>query len=62
MAPLSHPDLAPLAALPGGVTSTVDIAHVTKVNVARGVDVVKTRANPRAGSAKLRWALRASPA
>lgn len=49
---LADPDLAPLAALPGGVTSTVDIAHVTKVNVARGVDVVKTRANPRAGLAE----------
>ncbi|MFC7597705.1 amidohydrolase family protein [Terrabacter sp. GCM10028922] len=49
---LADPDLAPLAALPGGVTSTTDIAHVTKVNVSRGVDVVKTRANPRAGLAE----------
>ena len=49
---LADPDLAPLAALPGGVTSTADIAHVTRVNVSRGVDVVKTRANPRAGLAE----------
>jgi imidazolonepropionase-like amidohydrolase len=49
---LADPELAPLAALPGGVTSTDDIAHVTRVNVSRGVDVVKTRANPRAGLAE----------
>jgi imidazolonepropionase-like amidohydrolase len=49
---LADPELAPLAALPGGVTSTADIAHVTRVNVSRGVDVVKTRANPRAGLAE----------
>lgn len=49
---LADPELAPLAALPGGVTSTTDLAYVTKVNVARGVDVVKTRANPRAGLAE----------
>ncbi|HET7799177.1 MAG TPA: amidohydrolase family protein [Humibacillus xanthopallidus] len=46
---LADPELAPLAALPNGVTSTSDIAHVTRVNVRRGVDVIKTRANPRAG-------------
>lgn len=49
---LADPELAPLAALPGGVTSVEDIAHVTRVNVSRGVDVVKTRANPRAGLAE----------
>ncbi|KRB45984.1 amidohydrolase family protein [Terrabacter sp. Root181] len=49
---LADPELAPLASLPGGVTSTDDIAHVTRVNVSRGVDVVKTRANPRAGLAE----------
>jgi len=49
---LADPELAPLAALSGGVTSTADIAHVTRVNVLRGVDVVKTRANPRAGLAE----------
>jgi imidazolonepropionase-like amidohydrolase len=46
---LADPDLAPLAALKNGVTSTTDLAYLTKVNVSRGVDVVKTRANPRAG-------------
>ena len=49
---LADPELAPLAALPNGVTSTSDIAHVTRVNVRRGVDVIKTRANPRAGLAE----------
>ncbi|GAB3052083.1 amidohydrolase family protein [Intrasporangium mesophilum] len=46
---LADPDLAPLAAVKNGVTSTTDLAYLTKVNVSRGVDVVKTRANPRAG-------------
>ena len=46
---LADPDLAPLATLKNGVTSTTDLAYLTKVNVSRGVDVVKTRANPRAG-------------
>lgn len=49
---LADPELAPLAALPNGVTRAADIAHVTRVNVRRGVDVVKTRANPRAGLAE----------
>ena len=48
---LADPALAPLASLPGGVTSTSDLGYLTRVNVERGVDVVKTRANPRAGLA-----------
>lgn len=46
---LADPDLAPLAALSGGITDPADLRHVTAVNISRGVDVVKTRANPRAG-------------
>jgi imidazolonepropionase-like amidohydrolase len=46
---LADPDLAPLAALPNGVVDPKDIAYLVKVNISRGVDVVKTRANPRAG-------------
>jgi imidazolonepropionase-like amidohydrolase len=48
---LADPDLAPLAALPQGVVEPEDLAYLTRVNVSRGVDVVKTRANPRAGLA-----------
>ena len=46
---LADPALAPLAALPGGVQSPADLRYLTRVNTSRGVDVVKTRANPRAG-------------
>lgn len=46
---LADPDLAPLAALPDGVVEPRDLAYLTRVNLSRGVDVVKTRANPRAG-------------
>lgn len=49
---LADPALAPLAALPGGVQSTSDLAYLTRVNLSRGVDVIKTRANPRAGLAE----------
>ncbi|WP_076260064.1 amidohydrolase family protein [Intrasporangium flavum] len=49
---LADPDLAPLAAVKGGVRSLEDLAYLTRVNVSRGVDVVKTRANPRAGLAE----------
>lgn len=49
---LADPALAPLATLAGGVTSTSDLAYLTRVNLSRGVDVVKTRANPRAGLAE----------
>ena len=46
---LADPALAPLASLPNGVQSPADLRYLTKVNTSRGVDVVKTRANPRAG-------------
>ncbi|MBT2595959.1 amidohydrolase family protein [Arthrobacter sp. ISL-72] len=46
---LADPDLAPLAALSGGVTEPTDLAYLTKVNLKRGAQVIKTRANPRAG-------------
>jgi imidazolonepropionase-like amidohydrolase len=46
---LADPDLAPLAALSGGVTDPADLAYLTKVNLSRGAQVIKTRANPRAG-------------
>jgi imidazolonepropionase-like amidohydrolase len=49
---LADPALAPLAALPDGVRSPSDLRYLTRVNVSRGVDVVKTRANPRAGIAE----------
>ncbi len=46
---LADPDLAPLATLPTGVRETADLAYLTRVNLARGAQVIKTRANPRAG-------------
>ena len=46
---LADPHLAPLAALPNGVQATSDLRYLTRVNRSRGVDVIKTRANPRAG-------------
>lgn len=46
---LADPDLAPLAAIAGGVRSPEALSYFTRVNLARDVDVVKTRANPRAG-------------
>jgi imidazolonepropionase-like amidohydrolase len=46
---LADPDLAPLASLPDGVQSPQDLRYLTRVNLSRGVDVIKTRANPRAG-------------
>ncbi|MEO5319821.1 amidohydrolase family protein [Arthrobacter sp. CC3] len=46
---LADPDLAPLAALSGGVTEPTDLAYLTRVNLKRGAQVIKTRANPRAG-------------
>ncbi|WP_426302703.1 amidohydrolase family protein [Arthrobacter sp. R-11] len=46
---LADPDLAPLAALRNGITSPQDLAYLTKVNLSRGAEVIKTRANPRAG-------------
>jgi imidazolonepropionase-like amidohydrolase len=44
--------LAPLASLPGGVQEPADLRYFTAVNLSRGVDVIKTRANPRAGLAE----------
>ncbi|MFF4715242.1 amidohydrolase family protein [Streptomyces eurythermus] len=46
---LADPDLAPLAALKGGVRSAEALRRVVDVNVARGADVIKTRVNERAG-------------
>lgn len=46
---LADPDLAPLATLPNGVRGTADLAYLTRVNLSRGAQVIKTRANPRAG-------------
>src|SRR5262245_22589482 len=46
---LADPHLAPLASLPEGVEAPEDLRYLTRVNLSRGVDVVKTRANPRAG-------------
>ena len=36
-------------ALPGGVKDQPDLAYLTRVNLKRGAEVIKTRANPRAG-------------
>jgi imidazolonepropionase-like amidohydrolase len=44
--------LAPLASLPDGVQEPADLRYFTAVNLRRGVDVIKTRANPRAGLAE----------
>lgn len=49
---LADPDLAPLASLSGGVTAPTDLAYLTRVNLKRGAQVIKTRANPRAGLAE----------
>lgn len=49
---LADPELAPLAALTGGVTEPADLAYLTRVNLKRGAQVIKTRANPRAGLAE----------
>ncbi|MFI8950343.1 amidohydrolase family protein [Streptomyces sp. NPDC053750] len=46
---LADPDLAPLAALQGGVRSAEALRRVVDVNLARGADVIKTRVNERAG-------------
>lgn len=48
-AALADPALAPLAALRGGIRDPQDLAYMTRVNLARGAKVIKTRANPRAG-------------
>lgn len=46
---LADPDLAPLTQVQGGLQDPADLAYLTKVNVSRGADVIKVRANPRAG-------------
>ena len=46
---LADPDLAPLATLSGGVKEATDLAYLTRANLKRGAEVIKTRANPRAG-------------
>ena len=46
---LADPGLAPLAGLKNGIRDVQDLAYFTKVNLARGARVIKTRANPRAG-------------
>ena len=46
---LADPRLAPLAALPEGVRSPEALQHVVQVNIARGVDHIKTRSTERAG-------------
>lgn len=46
---LADPRLAPLAALRDGVRSPEALRYVVQVNLARGVDLVKTRATERAG-------------
>ena len=47
---LADPHLAPLAALPNGVQATSDLRYLTRVNLSRGVDVVKTRPTRGRGS------------
>jgi imidazolonepropionase-like amidohydrolase len=49
---LADPRLAPLAGLPDGVRTPAELRYLTRVNVARGAEVIKTRANPRAGLAE----------
>lgn len=49
---LADPELAPLASLTGGVAEPADLAYLTRVNLKRGAQVIKTRANPRAGLAE----------
>ncbi|MFB7310993.1 amidohydrolase family protein [Streptomyces sp. NPDC056192] len=46
---LADPDLAPLARLRDGVRSAEALRRVVEVNLARGVDTIKTRVNERAG-------------
>lgn len=46
---LADPGLAPLAGLDDGVRAPRDLAYLTRLNLARGATVIKTRANPRAG-------------
>ncbi|MFI6284353.1 amidohydrolase family protein [Streptomyces sp. NPDC051018] len=47
---LADPDLAPLSLLKDGVRTPEALRRVVEVNLSRGVDVIKTRVNERAGS------------
>lgn len=47
---LADPDLAPLSRLKDGVRTAEALRRVVEVNLSRGVDVIKTRVNERAGS------------
>jgi imidazolonepropionase-like amidohydrolase len=49
---LADPRLAPLAALVDGVRSPRDLRYLVRVNIARGVDLIKTRSTERAGLAE----------
>ncbi len=49
---LADPRLAPLAALPNGVREPRDLRYLVRVNIARGVDLIKTRSTERAGLAE----------
>ena len=49
---LADPRLAPLAALPDGVRSPEALRYLVQVNIARGVDLIKTRSTERAGLAE----------
>jgi imidazolonepropionase-like amidohydrolase len=49
---LADPRLAPLALLPEGVRTPAALRRVVRVNIARGVDVIKTRSTERAGLAE----------
>jgi hypothetical protein len=49
---LADPRLAPLAALADGVRSPEALRYLVQVNIARGVDLIKTRSTERAGLAE----------
>jgi imidazolonepropionase-like amidohydrolase len=49
---LADPRLAPLAALRDGVRSPEALRYLVQVNIARGVDLIKTRSTERAGLAE----------
>jgi imidazolonepropionase-like amidohydrolase len=46
---VADPRLAPLATLPDGVRSPEALRYLVRVNIARGVDLIKTRSTERAG-------------
>ena len=49
---LADPRLAPLASLADGVRSPEALRYLVRVNIARGVDLIKTRSTERAGLAE----------